>query len=471
MRIKSCLYFLGLSCLPIFLLSLLNIFYSIYFDYSENIKSYFIVLLSSLIIGFIFFKIGQKFKDNITIYEQIFLVILIYFFIPIFFSIPFYLSDYNLTFTNSYFESISGLTGTGFSIISDITNLDPPLILWRSSSQWVGGFYFLIFLILIFSNKQIDTKFINYSFNLENKLNFASNLHTASIKIFFIYFILTIFIFSIFSISGIRLFNSFNLSMTIISSGGFLPTNSLNDIIITNFQSLSLIFSFLISILNFYLFYNLFLARNNIKHHKEEIYILLSIIIFFVIFYFTNKMDLLSVLLNVLSSIGTSGITTDTVPDNFGLYFLLLTLFGGSVLSNTSGIKFLRFYILLKAFFIEMYKLVKPNFILNTNIMYSQNKINSENIRMSFLIFIFFFLSLFVLSSLLLTDTLGFENSFKLGILTLTNTTTSNIYGIEGIDFENLFIFSKISLIMFMVVAKVELLSVFVLIQRIFFRN
>ena len=471
MRIKSCLYFLGIGCFPMSFLALLNIFYSLHFDNFSNINSYTVTLFLSLITGFIFFKIGKNFKDDITAYEQIFLVLLVYFLIAFFYSIPFYFGDYNLSFIDSYFESISGLSGTGFSVFENISNLDPPLILWRSSSQWIGGFYFLIFIILIFSNKLIGFKFVDFSFNLEKKLNFSSNWLSVSIRTFFIYFFLTILIFSLFSISGIRFFNSFNLAMTVISSGGFLPTNSLDRIITTNLQSIFLSLSFLVSLLNFYLIYNIFFNRSDLKNHKEDSYLVILIIIFSTVFYFIHELDLLSVFVNILSSIGTSGISLGEVQDNFALYLLILTLLGGSVLSTTSGIKFIRIYILIKALFAEMYKLVKPNVIISSNIIFSEKKINTENIKMSFLIFILFFLSLFILSSILLIDTLNFENSFKLSILTLTNTTTSNIYGIEQIQFANLFTFSKISLIIFMVIAKVELLTIFILARKLFFKD
>ena len=154
--------------------------------------------------------------------------------------IPFYFSGYDISFINSYFESISGLTGTGFSIFEQINNLDDPLILWRSSSQWLGGFYFLIFLVLIFSNKQINFKMIDLSFNLEKKINFSSNIINVTSRIFFIYLSLTVLIFSLFLLSGIRIFDSLNLSLTVISSGGFLPTDNLNDIIRNNFQAILL---------------------------------------------------------------------------------------------------------------------------------------------------------------------------------------------------------------------------------------
>ena len=292
-----------------------------------------------------------------------------------------------------------------------------------------------------------------------------------SYRIFFIYLTLTLIIFLLFILSDVRIFNSLNLSMTIISSGGFLPSNTLNDILKTNLHHIVLILGFLISIFNFYLLYNLFFGRNNLKDHGEDLYILLLVSSFCLLFYLIVDLDLLKVFISVLSSIGNSGLEIAPIPKNFGLFLLILTLFGGSVLSTTSGIKFIRIYILIKAFFLEIYRLVKPNVVLNSKIMLSESKINKDNIRIAFLVFILFFLSLFILSSILLMDIFGFESSFKLSILTLTNTASSSIYGIEDVQFSNLFTFSKISLIIFMIIAKVEMLAVFILFRKVFFKN
>ena len=349
--------------------------------------------------------------------------------------------------------------------------MDDPILLWRSSSQWIGGLYFLIFLVLIFSNKQLNFKLLDLTYNQENKINFAPNLRIVSTRIFFIYLTLTLLIFVIFLLSGIRLFDGLNLTMTVISSGGFLPTDSLDNIIKTNYQSVSLSLGFIISILNFYLLYNLFLKRENLKDHKEDLYIIISIFVFTMIFYLLSDFNIFQSLLTVLSSIGNSGISITSIPNNYGLYFITLTIIGGCVLSSTSGIKFLRIYILVKGFLIEIYRLVQPNVILNNKIMFSDKKINNEIIKISFLVFILFFISIFLLSGILLVDFLDFENSFKLSILTLTNTVSSDIYSMEKIEFVNLSSFSKISIILFMVIAKVELISIFILIQKVFIKN
>ena len=173
MKIQSSLYYLGLSCFPVCILSLFNIFYSYYFEYLLDVNSYIIVLFLSLFIGLILFFVGKKKKDEIGIYDQLILVFLIYLLISSLISIPFHLSIYQVSLIDAYFESVSGLSSTGFSIISDVKNLDPPLIIWRSSSQWLGGFYFLVFLVLIFSNKNINFKMIDYGFNFEKKNRFC----------------------------------------------------------------------------------------------------------------------------------------------------------------------------------------------------------------------------------------------------------------------------------------------------------
>ena len=158
MNFKAISYYLGLFCFPISILAFINILYSSYFDYFLSINSYISVLIVSLASGFSFLFFGKKSVKKINFIEQLLLIILIYLLTSFFFALPFYLSNYQATFLNSLFEAISGITGTGFSIFKNIKYLDPTLILWRSSSQWIGGLYFLFFLIIIFSNKQFSYK-------------------------------------------------------------------------------------------------------------------------------------------------------------------------------------------------------------------------------------------------------------------------------------------------------------------------
>ena len=251
-------YYLSLFCFPISILAFINILYSSYFDYFLSINSYLITLIISLIIGSFFLFIGKNSNKRINFIEQLFLIILVYFIISFLIALPFYLSNYQVTFLNSLFEAISGLTGTGFSIFKNIKYLDPTLILWRSSSQWIGGLYFLFFLILIFSNKQFRFKMNDLSYSGDFRVNSENNIKNLLSKIFIFYSSLSFLIFLLLNISEVRMFNSLNLSMSLISTGGFIPTDSLDKIIRSNLQKLIFILSLLISMLNFFLIFNIF---------------------------------------------------------------------------------------------------------------------------------------------------------------------------------------------------------------------
>ena len=470
MNYKSISFFLSLFCFPISFLAFVNILYASYFDYFLSINTYFITLIVSASAGICLLYIGKKSKKNINFIDQLILVIFAYFLTAILISIPFYLSSYQITLVNAIFESISGLTGTGFSIFKDIKYLDPTLILWRSSSQWFGGLFFLFFLVIIFSNKSFNFKMTSLTYNGDENYNSFENIKDNIIKIFIIYSILSIFILFLLNLSGLRFFYSLNMTMTLISSGGFLPADNIEAIISSNIQKIIFIFSLILSMLNFYLLFNLFNKKILIKEHKEDFYLILLIIILSALIYFNNYQGL-DMVISVVSSLANSGLTLVKSNNNLSLYFLFITIIGGSLISNTSGIKLARFYILLKITSLEIIRLISPNSIINKTIFNSDKKISDDNVKLSFLIFISFFLSLFILSSLLVIDDIGFEKSFKLSILSLTNTVNSEMYNMQNLNFANLLTSSKISLILFMIIGKIELISVFLIFKKILFKD
>ena len=145
--------------------SFFNIIYFYYFNLYLNLNTYYLSFILSLIIAILFYKIDVL-KVKTSIFKKILTVFLGYILLPLILSIPFYFSIYNLTFLDSFFETISGFTSTGFTIFSNIKNIDQSLILWRSSTQWIGGLYFLfsiIFLIDIYDEnfKKTLTNFIS----------------------------------------------------------------------------------------------------------------------------------------------------------------------------------------------------------------------------------------------------------------------------------------------------------------------
>ena len=470
MNLKGISYYLGLFCFPVSFLAFVNILYSSYFDYFLNINSYIITLILSLLFGLGLLYLGKNCNRKIIFIDQLLLIILVYFLISNFIALPFYLSNYQVTFINSLFESISGITGTGFSIFQNIKYLDPTLILWRSSSQWIGGLYFLFFLILIFSNKQFNFKMNELTYSGDGSINSATNVKNLIFKIFILYSLLSLIIFILLNLSEVRLFNSLNLTMTLISTGGFIPTNSLNKIISTNLQKIIFIFSLLLSMLNLFLIFNIFKTKILFREHKEDFY-LIFVSLILILLVFLNNFSGLDIIISVLSSISNSGLSIIKADNNLGLYFLLITLIGGSLISNSSGIKLTRLVILLKTTSIEIIKLISPNSIINKNIFNSEKKITDDYIKISFLIFISFFISIFILSGILIIDNIDFEKSFKLSILTITNTTNSEMFGLEEMGFANLLTSSKLSLIIFMIIGKIELISIFLVLKKVFFKN
>ena len=472
MNLKGIFYYVGLSCWPVTILSFLNILYSSYLDHYLNLDSYLITLFTSLFFAFFFYFICKNAEKNIEFHEQLFLIFIVYFFISLLISIPYFLSYYHMSFVDSFFEAASGLTTTGFTVFTNVKFLNKTMLIWRSTSHWIGGLFFLTFLILIFSNFKNNYKLTHLVYNPDKANNLFKDTKKIIIKVFFLYSFLTALIFIVFNFSGIRLFNSLNLAMTVSSAGAFLPTNELSDIIKFTSQKIILTFALIFSALNIYFFYSLFSNFKNIKKHFEDIIILGCIFFFSLILFFSIKeTTFLNIFSNVASSVSNSGISSYDPPENFYLFFVFLTIIGGSLISNSAGIKFIRIYILFKSTVIELFKLVTPNIVIDRSILKTVNKINNENLNSSFLIFVCFFISIFILSSVLTAGGLNFENSFKLSILTVTNTVNSSLYGLGEVNFLNLLTSSKIFIILFMVLGKIELLSFFLIIKKAISRN
>ena len=133
LQIKYLSFFFGL----ISILSFFNIIYSYYFNLYLNLDTYYLSLFLSLILAILFYSLKISPKKT-SIFQKILTVFLGYILLPLILSIPFYLSIYNLTFINSFFEAVSGFTSTGFSIFENIKNIDQSLILWRSTTQSVS---------------------------------------------------------------------------------------------------------------------------------------------------------------------------------------------------------------------------------------------------------------------------------------------------------------------------------------------
>ena len=473
MNYKSIIFFLGISILFVSLFAFLNILYSIYFNFFLDLNSYIATLSVSLFFGIIFYYVGKNSYKNISITDQIIFILLAFITIPALISIPYFLSIYNINFLNAYFESISGFTTTGFSILNNLNNIDEPLILWRSSSQWLGGLFFLIITIGTISSKQIKIKPSYLISGIFSDKNFYNNFNYNFLRIFIIYFFSTIFVIFLYYLFDIRLLDAVNLAFTSISSGGFLSTDKLSNILINDAQIFVFTITLLFSIFNFYLFFNIIANKLKFTNHEEDLHLLILLVMITLFFYFfvAHDQSVVRVFLAVASSISTSGISIYSSKYDLSLFFIVLTIIGGALISVSSGFKYVRFYILLKISYQEIYRLVKPINIFNKNLFNSESKIDNNDSKIAFLVFISFIGSLFVLSSILTLDNVSFEDAFKLAILTLTNTVNSSLYGLESFIFFDLKSFTKISLIFFMILGKIEIIAILFLVKKFIFRG
>ena len=464
------LIYLSIFCAIISVLAFFNIIYSYYLNLYLNLDTYIYTFYISLFFTIIFYLIKSNDQKKTTIYEKILTILLGYFFLPLIISIPFYFSIYNLTFINSYFEATSGFTSTGFTVFDNINQIDQSLILWRSSSQWIGGLYFLFSIILL-----IDIFDNSFKKSLTNFISFnKAEILKQSFKIFLLYLILTFLIFIILNLLNVRTFNSLNLAMTIISSGGFLPTNSLSNILLYNGQIIVFALLLLTSFFSIFLSYNLIFFKNrNINFFNEDLhllfYFMILLLIFFVFLNFDNNFS--ELFLSLTSSISNMGFSLNNNSVNLSFIFLILTIIGGSFFSTSSGIRFLKIYSLFKYSINEILSYSRPKNVYINKHLFSKEFFHLKEIYKYFLSIIVFIVSFLSLTFLLTLSGIEFESSFKLSILALMNTVNSSMYGFSDFSFYDLDFFTKYYLILFMIVGRVELLTLLIISKKFLFKN
>ena len=464
------LIYIGCFLILLSIFSFFNIIYSYYFNIFLNVDAYTHSFFISLTLGLfaIFFKkITYK---KISIYEKIITVLFGYLFFPLIISIPFFLSINNISILNSYFEAVSGFTSTGFTVFENIRQIDTSLILWRSSSQWIGGLYFLFSLLLL-----IDVFDENLKKSITNYISFnSSEIVKQSLKIIVLYSVLTLIIFLLLKLINLRTFDAYNFSLTIISSGGFLSVNNFDNLFNSDISKIILSVTIIFSYFSLFFTYNLFFfSKKRINYLSEDfylfIYIVIIISIIFVFFNFDN--NFLSILVSIVSSISNLGISFNDTPKNLSFIFLILVIIGGSFFSTSSGLRVVRVLSLIKFSLNNLLSHSKPNQIYLNKIFLSNSTTNITDINKYFLSIVIFLISLFAITSLLSISGINLENAFKIGILAIMNTVNSSMYGLAEFDFFNLSFFPKFTLIVFMIIGRIEMLTIFILLKKYLFKN
>tara|TARA_B100000035_G_scaffold114280_1_gene96869 strand:- start:226 stop:735 length:510 start_codon:yes stop_codon:yes gene_type:complete len=165
------------------------------------------------------------------------------------------------------------------------------------------------------------------------------------------------------------------------------------------------------------------------------------------------------------------GFSLDFEQSNLNIIYLILVIIGGSFFSTSSGLRFIKIYSLFKYSLNQILSFSKPKNIFINKLIFTKINFDFKEINKYFLTILIFILSLFILTTLLSLSFLDFESAFKLSILTIMNTVNSSAYGLSDLDFYNLNYFTKNCLILFMIIGRIELLTILIIIKNFLFKD
>ena len=457
--------------------------YSIQVIYAENSHSFISSSFVTIFIGILFVlaNLEKEFKLNL---RQTFLFsTLAWLMVAIFGSLPFLLSANEFTISEAFFESMSGITTTGATIISDLDNSPKSILLWRAIMQWLGGIGIVVMAITILPLLKVGGMQL---FKMEGpdttEKILPRTIEVAAI-IISTYIALTFLCGLFYWLFGMTIFDSVCHAMTTIATGGFSTHNdSIGFFKNSNIEIIASLFIILGSIP--FISYLKFSQGNRKIFFKDVqikglIYLLIiSTTIMFVYLLFINfesslidKIRISS--FNVISILSGTGYVTD----DFGLwgkfslvFFLFLMFIGGCAGSTACGIKIFRLQMLLIFLKDQIKKLIYPNSVIITK--YNNQKISDDFIK-SVIIFIFTFLFIFLIIAMLLSISgLDFITSISGAASSISNVGPGlgEVIGPNG-NYKALPDLSKWILAAGMLLGRLELFAVLVLFFPSFWRN
>ena len=403
--------------------------------------------------------------------------------IAIFGSIPFIFSNLNLSIIDSFFESMSGITTTGSTIITNLDNAPKSILIWRAILQWLGGIGVIVMAITILPLLNIGGMQLFRREGSDTAEKILPKTREVTLIISIIYLALTLLCAVAYWFVGMNLFDSIAHAMTTIATGGFSThSESIGYFQNPKIETTSIIFIILGSIP--FISYLKFIKGNKNIFFKDIqikglIYILIiSILLMFLYLMLSGeKYNLLENLristFNVVSVLsGTGYVTADFSSwGKFPLIFFLFLMFvGGCAGSTTCGIKIFRFQILGRFIINQIKKLVYPRGIFS--IKYNDEKISNSFVY-SIITFIFlYFFIFFILAVLLSLNGLDFTTAISGAASAISNVGPGlgDIIGPNG-NFSSLPDFSKLSLSFGMLLGRLELFAVLVLFFPSFWKD
>ncbi len=482
MAINKTIFFI-IGVLLVILGAFMLIPYIVQMIYDENSHSFLSSAFITIFIGvlFILANLDQDYKLNL---QQTFLFSsLAWISAALFGSIPFHLSVLELSFSEAFFESMSGITTTGSTVINDLDNSPKSILIWRAIMQWLGGIGIIVMAITVLPLLKVGGMQL---FKMEGSDSTEKILpRTAEVAsiIILTYLLLTFLCAVLYWVFDMSIFDSIAHSMTTIATGGFSTHNtSIEYFKSSNIEIIATIFIILGSIpfISYLKFIkgNRKIFFNDVQIRGFVYLIFVSILVMFFYLLFSNSeiplVDKLRISsFNVVSILSGTGYVTD----DFGLwgefpliFFLFLMFVGGCAGSTTCGIKIFRFQLLYIFIGNQIKKLFYPNSI--SVIKYNNQKISNSFIH-SIIIFIFSYLFLFLLLAILLSITgLDFLSAISGAATSISNVGPGlgEMIGPNG-NFKEVSDISKWLLSFGMLLGRLELFAVLVLFFPSFWKD
>ena len=450
------------------------------FIYKEVDSSFFGASIVTIIFGTLFFLSNLDHDKKLNLQQAFLLTALSWLSIAIFGSLPFVFSEVNFSFTNAFFESMSGITTTGSTIISNLDEMPKGILLWRALLQWLGGIGIIIMAITLMPIMNVGGMQLFKISNNDSSEKILPKSKEIAIRLIYIYTGLTTLCAMFYYIFGMSLFDSITHSMTTIATGGFSNYNeSIGYFNSTSIEISAMIF-ILLGSLPFIAYIkfingNKMIFLNDIQIRTFFKVILGSIVILSIYLAVSNldTFSFMAILFNIVSILTGTGYVNAQF-DNWGSFslvlFLILMFIGGCAGSTTCGIKIFRIQILYSFIINSLKKIIYPKgiFVLK----YDRNPIDNKFIS-SIISFIYMYLIIFFFITALLSLTgLDFVTSISGAATSISNVGPGlgSIIGPNG-DFSSLPDVSKWILSVGMILGRLELFAILVLFLPSFWRN
>ena len=449
---------------------------------TESWQLYAVPILLYLIVGGSMVITNRNVELKISTKEAFIITSLSWILLSILCAVPFIYTQSNLSVVDSIFESMSGITTTGATIITNLDELPKGILIWRALLQWLGGIGIIVIALVILPFLRIGGMQLFHLEGDDPYEKFLPKISSVVSKIIIVYLTLTFLLALLYYIYGMNLFDAIAHSFTTISTGGFSTHNESFAYFKSNaILNIAIIFMIIGSI-PFLLLAQTTLTNifNIIKDHQVRLFLIILIISITIIYFFAkNYVDgnmlhqLSTISFNTISIISGTGYISDNF-ENWGNYasvlFLFLMFIGGCAGSTTGGLKVFRFQILFKYIILHLKKMLQPHMVISVKF---NGKTVPESTFESVMTLFFIYIITFVISALLLSFSgIDFLTCISAAASAISNVGPGlgDVIGPEG-NYSTLNNYSKFVLIVTMFLGRLEMLTIFILFLPSFWKN